>query len=98
VAENFTVAWHGTDDAIVDPRNMENALKQWIDVHGVSVRPRIEHEIEGHSRRVWRTEVDDDAIETITIAGMGHGVPPALARAVERRGSAGPFISTLVSP
>jgi feruloyl esterase len=83
--------WHGTSDAIVDPRNLEDALKQWIDVHGLSVRPRIEHEIEGHSRRVWRTEADDDAIEAITIVGMGHGVPLALARGVERCGNAGPF-------
>jgi poly(3-hydroxybutyrate) depolymerase len=40
---------------------------------------------------VWRTEADDDAIEAITIAGMGHGVPLALARAVERCGNAVPF-------
>jgi hypothetical protein len=25
MAENLTVAWHGTDDATADPRNMENA-------------------------------------------------------------------------
>jgi poly(3-hydroxybutyrate) depolymerase len=59
---------------------------------------RIEHEIEGHSRRVWRTEADDDAIETITIAGMGHGVPigwPAPSNVAE---TLAPFISTLVSP
>ena len=28
--------WHGSADAIVNPQNMEEALKQWIDVHGVS--------------------------------------------------------------
>src|ERR1700674_5599514 len=63
--------WHGSSDAIVNPRNMEDVLKQWIDVHGVSVRPRIAHEVEGHSRRVWRTEADDDVLEAITIRGMG---------------------------
>jgi len=26
--------WHGSSDAIVNPRNMEDALKRWIDVHG----------------------------------------------------------------
>ena len=83
--------WHGSSDAIVNPRNMEDALKQWIDVHGVSVRPRIEHEIEGHSRRVWRTEADDDVIEAITIAGMGHGVPLASGPRCCRCGNAGPF-------
>lgn len=83
--------WHGSSDAIVNPRNMEDALKQWIDVHGVYVRPRIEHEIEGHLRRVWRTESDDDVIEAITIAGMGHGVPLASGRGAVGYGNTGPF-------
>jgi poly(hydroxyalkanoate) depolymerase family esterase len=83
--------WHGSSDAIVNPRNMEDALKQWIDVHGVSVRARIEHEIEGHLRRVWRTEADDDVIEAITIAGMGHGVPLASGRGAVGYGNSGPF-------
>jgi poly(hydroxyalkanoate) depolymerase family esterase len=83
--------WHGTSDAIVNPRNMEDVLKQWVDVHGVSVRPRIEHEIEVHPRRVWRTEADDDVIEAITITGMGHGVPVASACGVDSYGHAGPF-------
>jgi feruloyl esterase len=52
--------WHGSDDAIVNPSNMEDALMQWSDVHGVGVQPRIKHTIEGHSRRVWRTEADED--------------------------------------
>ena len=83
--------WHGSSDAIVNPKNMEDALKQWIDVHGVSVRPRIEHDVEGHSRRVWRTEADDDVIEAIAISGMGHGVPLATGGGPERCGNAGPF-------
>lgn len=83
--------WHGLSDAIVNPSNMEDALKQWIDVHGVPVRPRIEHTIEGHLRRVWRTEVDEDVIEAVSIAGMGHGVPLASSQGVERCGNAGAF-------
>ena len=83
--------WHGSSDAIVNPRNIEAALKQWIDAHGVSVRPRVEHKLAGHSRRVWRTEADDDVIEAITITGMGHGVPLAAGGDSERCGNAGPF-------
>ena len=83
--------WHGTSDAIVDPRNMEATLKQWIDAHGASVRPRVEHKLAGHSRRVWCTEADDDVIEAITMAGMGHGVPLAASGGSESCGNAGPF-------
>ena len=82
--------WHGLSDAIVNPVNIEDALKQWSDVHGVGVQPRIEHTVEGHLRRVWRTEADEDVIEAVSITGMGHGVPLA-ARGVERCGNAGPF-------
>jgi poly(hydroxyalkanoate) depolymerase family esterase len=82
--------WHGMSDAIVHPSNMEDALKQWSDVHGVGVRPRIEHTIEGHRRRVWRTEADEDVIEAVSITGMGHGVPLS-SRGVERCGNAGAF-------
>ena len=83
--------WHGSADAIVNPGNMEATLKQWIDAHGVSVRPRIEHDIAGHPRRVWRTEAEDDVIEAITITGMGHGVPLAAGGDSEHCGNAGPF-------
>jgi len=62
---------------IVNPRNMEDTLKQWTDVHGLSTRPRVEHQVEGQSRRVWRTSADQDVIEAIAVNGMAHGVPLA---------------------
>jgi len=82
--------WHGLSDALVNPCNMEHSLKQWSDVHGVGVRPRIERTIEGHLCRVWRNEADEDVIEAVSIAGMGHGVPLA-ARGAEGCGNAGPY-------
>jgi feruloyl esterase len=72
--------WHGSADAIVHPQNMEEALKQWIDVHAVSLRPQVEEEVHGHLRRAWRTDAGDDAIEAVTIRGMNHGVPLAVRR------------------
>jgi poly(hydroxyalkanoate) depolymerase family esterase len=83
--------WHGTSDTIVNPKNMEDSLRQWLDVHGLSARPRVEHELEGHSRRVWRNEDDEDVIEAIAIRGMDHGVPLATGQGPERCGNAGPF-------
>ena len=83
--------WHGTSDTIVNAKNMEDALEQWIDVHGVTARPRIEHDVAGHSRRVWRTASGEDAIEAIAIGGMDHGVPLATGRGDGSCGNAGPF-------
>ena len=56
---------------------MEEALKQWIDVHGLALRPQVEEAVHGHLRRVWRTHSGDDLIEAVTIQGMNHGVPLA---------------------
>jgi hypothetical protein len=69
--------WHGGADAIVNPQNMEEALKQWIDVHGLALRPQVEEAVHGHVRRAWRTDSGHDAIEAVTIQGMNHGVPLA---------------------
>jgi len=83
--------WHGASDTIVNPKNMEDSLRQWIDVHGLPVRPCAVHAVKGHSRRVWRNEADDDVIEAITIRDMPHGVPLAAGQGSEHCGNAGPF-------
>jgi feruloyl esterase len=70
--------WHGTADAIVSPVNMENTLRQWIDVHGLEAAADFEDKINGHSRRVWQ-QAGDEIIEAIAISGMAHGVPLATA-------------------
>lgn len=82
--------WHGSADAIVNPQNMESILEQWTKVHRLSLLPRLEHEIHGHKRRVWRSDDDVDVIEAISITGMPHGVPLATT-GVEGVGHASPF-------
>jgi feruloyl esterase len=69
--------WHGSADAIVNPQNMEETLKQWIDVHGLALRPQMEELVHGHLRRAWRSDAGDDVIEAVAIQGMNHGVPLA---------------------
>jgi len=64
-------------DAIVNPQNMEETLKQWIDVHGLALRPQMEEAVHGHLRRAWRSDAGDDVIEAVAIQGMNHGVPLA---------------------
>ena len=56
----------------------------------VVLLPRLEHEIRGHKRRVWRSDDDVDVIEAISITGMRHGVPLDTT-GVEGIGHAGPF-------
>jgi poly(hydroxyalkanoate) depolymerase family esterase len=81
--------WHGSADAIVNPQNMEETLKQWIDVHSLALRPQMEELVHGHLRRAWRSDAGDDVIEAVTIRGMNHGVP--LATGHEGIGQVGAF-------
>jgi feruloyl esterase len=82
--------WHGSADPIVNPRNAEEIVKQWTNVHGLPAEPDFVHQMRGHSRRVWRDETGADLIEAYIISGMGHGVPLALHGA-DHCGHAGAF-------
>jgi poly(hydroxyalkanoate) depolymerase family esterase len=81
--------WHGSADAIVNPRNAEQLVKQWTNVHGLPTEPDLVHRTRGHSRRVWHDEEGNDVIEANIISGMGHGVP--LAHGADHRAHAGAF-------
>jgi hypothetical protein len=68
----------------------QNVLQQWTNVHRLTPRPHVEHEIHGHSRRVWWSGDNVEVIEAIGITGMPHGVPLA-ASGMERCGHVAPF-------
>jgi feruloyl esterase len=83
--------WHGSADHIVNPRNAEEIVKQWTNVHGLSAEPDFVRRVRGHSRRVWRDETGADLIEAYIISGMGHGVPLAPGHGANHCGHAGAF-------
>lgn len=66
--------WHGTADATVTPRNADELVKQWLDVHGAPIEDFREEIVDGHRRRVWSVG-GRDVVESTLIAGMGHGTP-----------------------
>ena len=83
--------WHGSADPIVNPRNAEEIVKQWTNVHGLSAEPDFVQQVGGYHRRVWRDETGADIIEAYIISGMGHGVPLALVHGADRCGHTGAF-------
>jgi len=83
--------WHGSADRIVNPRNAEEILKQWTNVHGLSAEPDFEHQGRGHSQRVWRDKAGAHVIEAYVVSGMGHGVPLAVAHGADHCGHPGAF-------
>jgi poly(hydroxyalkanoate) depolymerase family esterase len=83
--------WHGTDDPIVNPSNCEAIIRQWTDVHGLSVSPSYQELIGGHTRRVWSDAKGNALIEAFSISGMAHGVPLGTTTGGENCGTAGAF-------
>jgi feruloyl esterase len=84
--------WHGSTDPIVVPSNAVQIVKQWTQVHGIPAHPTESHVKAGLSRQTWRNASGQVLVESINIAGMGHGTPIAAGAGAERAGSAGPFV------
>lgn len=83
--------WHGAADSVVRPSNAANVLRQWSDVHGLAEAHTDLDWIGGHERRLWTDADGAPVIESISIGGMGHGVPVAPAMATAGCGVSGPF-------
>jgi poly(hydroxyalkanoate) depolymerase family esterase len=84
--------WHGSADNTVNPANAEAIIEQWIDVHGIAQVPSIQDEVDGYSRRVWRTTHGRSVLESYTITGMPHGSPISSGRSQDQCGSVRPFV------
>jgi poly(hydroxyalkanoate) depolymerase family esterase len=83
--------WHGSEDPIVTPTNADGILRQWINVHGLSVHPTLEDVVDGYSRRRWKN-AGETVIEAFSITGMAHGVPLATGAGAQSCGAAGAFL------
>jgi feruloyl esterase len=83
--------WHGSADETVIPSNAQDILRQWTDVHGLSVTPSVCVRVGGFPREVWRTD-RGEVIENYTISDMPHGTPLAVGEVEGACGAAGPFL------
>jgi poly(3-hydroxybutyrate) depolymerase len=84
--------WHGSADVTVVPMNAQEVVKQWTNVHGLSLRASSEDRVDGYPRRIWRRRDGEILVEEYTITGMAHGTPLALSGAEVPHGAAGPFL------
>src|ERR1017187_10187999 len=80
--------WHGSADRTVKPSNASEIIKQWLDVHGLPLKPMSEQIVDGQSRQVWWNTDGKTVIESFTIADMAHGTPLSSLGS----GIAGPFM------
>ena len=84
--------WHGSADAVVTPGNADELATQWTNLHGLSLDDGRRDTLDGQQRRVWRDAAGRVVVESITVAGMGHGTPLAVGPGEGRGGTAGPFM------
>ena len=84
--------WHGNADKTVIPPNAREILKQWTDVHGLSLTPSLETVVDGYPREVWPDQAGAELIESYSITHMAHGTPLATGDAEFECGASGPFL------
>lgn len=75
--------WHGLADTIVHPGNGRELVKQWLALHGLDPLRSVETRIGNHHHRCFADPQGRIKLEAWWLAGMGHGVPVALAATPE---------------
>jgi poly(hydroxyalkanoate) depolymerase family esterase len=71
--------WQGSADNVVSPTNRTQLIKQWTNVHGVSLTPSATDTVDGASHAVFKDASGNVVVETYEVRGMGHGVPVVVA-------------------
>ncbi len=69
--------WHGASDTVVNIRNAQATLHQWLDVYGLDEGACEKLMVKGHPARLWKDQAGVPLIEFLVIDGMGHGLPLA---------------------
>ncbi len=85
--------WHGDADRTVGISNQDAILAQWRDVHGLTAGP-LEARIAGARHLRWADGRGAARLESVTVPGLGHGIPikPGSADAGDGCGEPAPFI------
>lgn len=84
--------WHGSADRTVNPRNANEIVKQWRNLHQLPALPMSESTVDGYPRQIWWNDEGDTIVESYTITGMAHGTPIGTADNDHRYGMKGAFL------
>ncbi len=80
--------WQGTGDQTVNRRNAEAIVSQWLALRGAAPEPSADGASGPVRHRTWEQD-GENAVESWTIQGMGHGYP---ARPVDGRTVSDPYV------
>lgn len=70
--------WHGANDFLVNVRNLQEAVDQWTNLHGLSSTPTTtDTSQQGWTRYQWADAEGTVQVEAINVAGASHNLPMA---------------------
>ncbi len=75
--------WQGTSDSVVNPKNADAILQQWLEAGGIDPKSELTETKAWGKRRVWK-EVGEVRLAFYSIAEMGHGLPVKLSKSIQR--------------
>jgi poly(hydroxyalkanoate) depolymerase family esterase len=84
--------WQGGSDTTVNPEDQRELLDQWTAVHGIDQVPDSSNAIGAHANKEYKDGTGTVLVETVFVAGMGHGTPIKPGSADDHCGKAAPFI------
>lgn len=85
--------WQGDGDDTVKPANAAELVKQWVPLHGLDpAAPTRREETPRFARQEWRDAAGRLLVESVTVPGLGHGVPLYPGEGEGRAGEAGPYL------
>lgn len=66
--------WQGSSDTFVGVDNVNELVKQWTNVRGISATPAMTDKVGGNDHAVYKDAQGNVVIESYVVSGMGHGV------------------------
>jgi poly(hydroxyalkanoate) depolymerase family esterase len=66
--------WQGSSDTFVGTDNLNELVKQWTNVRGISATPAATDKVNGNDHAVYKDAQGNVVIETYLVSGMSHGV------------------------
>ncbi|CAM5611245.1 hypothetical protein [Rhodanobacter lindaniclasticus] len=83
--------WHGAEDPVIKPANLQQEVLQWTNVHGVDADHGQRDERLSQPRVSYRDKQGEVVVQTITVQGMKHGIAVDPGTGPEQCGTTGPY-------
>lgn len=83
--------WHGTSDTVVNPKNADAMVEQWVEAGGIDPSSQRTEKKPWGQRRTWRSS-GRVQLAFYEVSGMGHGLPMKVVARKRSAPSGDPFV------